>query len=278
VSSSLSGKTAVVTGSGRKGGLGEAIALRLAEEGANIVLSDVGTSRDSATPNEMIGGNAEMAEILEAIKAKGVSASAKACDVRSRDEVQALADHAVATHDGLDIWVNNAGIGYIVKPLLDVTEDEWNAVIGVNLTGAFYGVQAAAQRMVQLGKGGRIVNVASQAAKSGFPNMQAYTSSKHGLVGLVRSAATELGEHGITINNVCPNHVTTGLGAWQNEYFAARQGKTVEQYVKDMAARIPMGRPGLPEDTANAVAYLCSDQAAYITAESLNVSGGEEPH
>ncbi len=274
----LAGKTAVITGSGRKAGLGEAIALRLATEGANIVLSDVGASRDAATPDAMIGLSTEMEGIAAAIAAKGVKVSTFACDVRLRDEVQALGDHAVATHGSLDIWVNNAGIGYIVKPLLDVSEAEWNAVIGVNLTGAFFGLQAAAQRMVRQGRGGRIVNIASQAAKSGFPNMQAYTSSKHGLVGLVRSAATELGEHGITVNNVCPNHVTTGLGAWQNAYFAERQGKSVEQYVKDMAARIPMGRPGLPQDTANAVAFLCSDEAAYITAESLNVSGGEEPH
>jgi len=274
----LAGKTAVITGSGRKGGLGEAIALRLAQDGANIVLSDVGSSRDAATPDAMIGLSSEMEEIAQAIRAHGVAVSALACDVRSRDEVQALADHAVATHGSLDIWVNNAGIGYIVKPLTEVSEDEWRAVLDVNLSGAFYGVQAAAQRMIAQGRGGRIVNIASQAAKSGFPNMQAYTASKHGLVGLVRSAATELGEHGITVNNVCPNHVTTGLGAWQNAYFAAKQGKSVEQYMQDMAGRIPMGRPGLPEDTANAVAFLCQDGAGYITAESMNVSGGEEPH
>ncbi len=274
----LAGRTAVITGSGRKAGLGEAIALRLAEDGANIVLSDVGTSRDAATPDAMTGGNAEMAGIADAIRAKGVTVSTHPCDVRNRAEVQALADHAVATHGSLDIWVNNAGIGYIVKPLLEVSEEEWNAVMNVNLTGAFYGLQAAAQRMVAAGKGGRIINIASQAAKSGFPNMQAYTASKHGLVGLVRSAATELGVHGITVNNVCPNHVTTGLGAWQNDYFAEKQGKSIEQYMADMAARIPMGRPGLPQDTANAVAFLCQDGAAYITAESMNVSGGEEPH
>ncbi|WP_019516940.1 SDR family NAD(P)-dependent oxidoreductase [Sphingomonas sp. Mn802worker] len=278
MSGRLSGKTAVITGSGRKAGLGEAIALQLASEGANIVLSDVGSSRDAATPDAMIGQAREMDEIAATITAMGVRCSAQACDVRRRDEVQALADHAMDTHGSLDIWVNNAGIGYIVKPLLDVSEEEWNAVIGVNLTGAFWGVQAAAQRMVRQGRGGRIVNIASQAAKSGFPNMQAYTASKHGLVGLVRSAATELGEHGITVNNVCPNHVTTGLGAWQNEYFAKRQGKSIDQYMQDMAARIPMGRPGLPRDTAAAVAFLCSDEAGYITAESLNVSGGEEPH
>ena len=274
----LSGKTAVITGSGRKGGLGAAIALRLAQDGANIVLSDIGGSRDSATPDDMIGSNAEMNEIAEAIRAEGVNVSAKACDVRNWDEVQALADHAVATHGSLDIWVNNAGIGYIMKPLLEVTPADWSAVIDVNLTGSFFGLRAAAERMVAAGKGGRIINIASQAAKSGFPCAQAYTSSKHGLVGLARSAAIELGGSGITVNNVCPNHVTTGLGAWQNEYFAEQQGKTIEQYMKDMAAKIPMGRPGLPEDTANAVAFLCQDAAAYITAESLNVSGGEEPH
>ena len=98
-------------------------------------------------------------------------------------------------------------------------------------------------------------------------------------MGLARSAAIELGPHGITVNNVCPNHGTTGLGAWQNAYFAKVTGHAdVPSYLAAMAARIPMGRPGRPEDTANAVAYLCSDDAAYITAESMNVSGGEEPH
>lgn len=275
----FSGKTAVITGSGRRKGLGEAIAKRLAEDGANIVISDIGQSRDSATGEEHIGSTDEMESIAVEMTAHGVGASTCVCDVRSLDEVRALAKHAVDTHGSLDIWVNNAGIGYIMKPLLEVSEAEWRAVIDVNLTGAFFGVKAAAETMVGQGMGGRIINIASQAAKSGFPHAQAYTSSKHGLVGLARSAAVELGEHKITVNNVCPNHVTTGLGAWQNEYFAKVVGaESVEAYLEAMAARIPMGRPGLPEDTANAVAFLCSDEANYITAESMNVSGGEEPH
>jgi len=273
------GKTAVITGSGRRGGLGEAIAKRLAQDGANIVISDIGQSRDKATGAEHIGSTDEMESIAEELRAMGVQASTCVCDVRSLGDVRSLAKHAADTHGSLDIWVNNAGIGYIMKPLLDVTEDDWRAVIDVNLSGAFFGVKAAAETMIKAGTKGRIINIASQAAKSGFPHAQAYTSSKHGLVGLVRSAATELGPHGITINNVCPNHVTTGLGAWQNEYFAEVTGAaSVEDYLKAMAGRIPMGRPGLPEDTANAVAFLCSDEAHYITAESMNVSGGEEPH
>lgn len=274
----LAGKTAVVTGSGRRKGLGEAIARRLSADGAAVVLSDIGRSVDAATPDAMIGLPAEMEAIAEDLRTLGGTVSVKACDVRRWNEVDALAEHAVNTHGSLDIWINNAGIGYIMKPLLDVEPEDWGAVIDVNLTGAFYGLKAAAARMVAQGRGGRIVNIASQAAKSGFAMAQAYTASKHGLVGLARSAGIELGPHRITVNNVCPNHVTTGLGAWQNEYFAAMQGKTLEQYLAAMNARIPLGRPGLADDTAKAVAFLCSDQADYITAESLNVSGGEEPH
>lgn len=275
----LKGKTAVITGSGRRKGLGEAIARKLASEGANIVLSDVGKPRDAATGEGHIGTTDEMESIAEELRGLGVNVSTCVCDVRSLEEVRALAKHASSTHGSLDIWVNNAGIGYIMKPLLEVSEADWRAVIDVNLTGAFFGLKAAAEAMIGQGKGGRIVNIASQAAKSGFPHAQAYTSSKHGLVGLVRSAAIELGPHGITVNNVCPNHVTTGLGAWQNEYFSKVTGAaSVEEYMTNMKNRIPMRRPGLPEDTANAVAWLCTDQAAYITAESMNVSGGEEPH
>ncbi len=254
----LEGKVAVVTGAGREGGLGAAIAARLARDGAKVMISDIAQADEA---------------VMRA------AASFHPCDVSDWTQVQSLADHAMSVQGSLDIWINNAGIGTIMKPLLEVTEDDWRQVIDVNLTGAFFGLRAAAERMVAAGKGGRIVNVASQAAKSGFPHAQAYTSSKHGLVGLVRSAATELGAHGITVNNVCPNHVTTGLGAWQNEYFAKVTGAdSVEDYLAKMAARIPMGRPGLPEDTANAVAWLCTDEARYITAESMNVSGGEEPH
>lgn len=275
----FAGKVAVITGSGRRAGLGEAIARRLAAEGAAVVISDIGASRDAATPGAMIGATAEMEAIAADIRADGGQASTRVCDVRDFAAAQALAKHAVDTHGSLDIWVNNAGIGYIMKPLLEVTPDDWRAVIDVNLTGSFFGLRAAAEIMVAQGRGGRIVNIASQAAKSGFPHAQAYTSSKHGLVGLARSAAIELGPHAITVNNVCPNHVTTGLGAWQNEYFAKVVGAaSVEDYLKAMADRIPLKRPGLPEDTAKAVAFLCSDEAQYITAESLNVSGGEEPH
>ncbi len=275
----LAGKVAVVTGAGRAGGLGAAIATRLAAAGACVVVSDLGHEADRSTPAAMIGLADEMEQVAQGLRTLGAAASTCACDVRRYDEVAALGRHAVSRHGRLDIWVNNAGIGYIMKPLLEVAPEDWQAVIDVNLTGAFFGLRVAAELMVAAGCGGRIVNIASQAAKSGFPHAQAYTASKHGLVGLARSAAIELGPHGITVNNVCPNHVTTGLGAWQNDYFSKVTGHgSVESYMQAMALRIPMRRPGRPEDTAGAVAFLCSDAAQYITAESMNVSGGEEPH
>ncbi len=274
VSYGLAGKTAVITGAGRRGGLGAGIAARLKAEGANIVLSDI------AAPLEPSTGDPAYAREIDALAAElGDGVSTFACDVRHWPQVQALAAHAVETHGSLDIWVNNAGIGSLMKPLLSLQPEDWTTVIDVNLTGAFFGLRAAADIMVPQGRGGRIINIASQASKSGFIHAQAYTASKHGLVGLVRSAAIELGPHGITVNNICPNHVTTGLGAWQNEYFAEVTGHaSVDSYIAAMRARIPMGRTGLPADIAAAVAFLCSDDAAYITAESMNVSGGEEPH
>jgi meso-butanediol dehydrogenase/(S,S)-butanediol dehydrogenase/diacetyl reductase len=275
----LAGKTAVITGAGRRGGLGAGIAARLAAEGANIILADIAAPIDPATSSGEPMYRSEIEKLAAEISDTGVSVSSFICDVRDWGQVQALAAQAVALHGRLDIWVNNAGIGSIMKPLLTLQPEDWTKVIDVNLTGAFFGLRAAADVMVAQKAGGRIINIASQAAKSGFAHAQAYTASKHGLVGLVRSAAIELGPHGITVNNVCPNHVTTGLGAWQNEYFAEVTGHgSVESYMAAMRARIPMGRTGLPADTAAAVAFLCSDDAAYITAESMNVSGGEEPH
>ena len=261
----LAGQVAVITGAGRRGGLGAAMALRLAAEGARVVLADQSDSAD-------------MQALLSAIKTSGGQGLGVACNMLDGAAIEALFVQTDQTIGAVDILVNNAGVGTIMKPIVEMTLHEWDTVLGVNLRGVFAATQAAARRMIKAGHGGRIVNIASQAAKSGFPHAAAYCASKHGLLGLTRVAAIELAAQRITVNAICPNHVTTGLGAWQNEYFAKLLGKTVEQYLADMAARIPLGRPGLPGDTANACAFLCSDQAQYITGEALNVSGGEEMH
>ncbi len=274
----LDGKVAVITGAGRRKGLGEAMARRLAEEGCKVVLTDIGHAEGEHMPESAVGTASEMQAIVDEIRASGAGAAAFNCNVLNPDEVDAAAAFAVDTFGSLDIWVNNAGIGYLMKPIVEMSIDEWDAVLGVNLRGVFLGIQAAARRMIEQGRGGRIVNIGSQASKSGFGHASAYTTSKHGVVGLTRVAAMELGEHGINVNTICPNHVTTGLGAWQNEHFSGVTGRDMDQYMADMRARIPLGRPGLQEDIAKACAFLCSEQAAYMTAECMNVSGGEEYH
>lgn len=263
----FSKKTIIVTGSGRQNGLGRAILMAFAKEGANCVLSDQSI-------------DAEAEAVARDLHECGAKVAAIACDVSRADQCRALISAAVDRFGGVDILVNNAGIGFKMKPLLDVeTGEEWDHVIAVNLSGAFYCTQAAARAMVARGRGGRIINIASQAAKTGFPHLPAYVSSKHGMIGLTRASAVELGAHGITVNAVCPNHVTTGLGEKQNEYFSKLLGfDSVEAYLDAMRARIPMGRPGLPSDTAAACLWLASEEAAYITGEALNVSGGEEMH
>lgn len=264
---SFAGKTIIVTGSGKHKGLGQGILQAFADAGANCVVSD-----------RVI--DAEATSVAEDLRARGGGVAAIACDVSKAEDCRALVAQAEARFGKVDIFVNNAGIGFKMKPLLDVdTADEWDQVIAVNLSGAFYCTQAAARAMVEAGNGGRIINIASQAAKTGFPPLPAYVSSKHGMVGLTRASAVELGKHGITVNAVCPNHVTTGLGAQQNAYFSKLLGfATVEEYLANMSAKNPMGRPGLPSDTAAACLWLASDAAFYVTGEALNVSGGEEMH
>ena len=273
----LKGKVAVCTGSGRRNGLGAAILRRLAAEGCDVVVSDLGNP-DRMLEADNIGGTDEMQAVADELRALGARVLIVPCDVRVDADAKKLIDRTIAEFGRIDILVNNAGVGYMLKPFTESTLEEWQLVLDVNLTGAYLCSKYAALQMMSAGTGGRIVNIASQAAKSGFPHLAAYVASKHGMVGFTRSIASELGEHGITVNAVCPNHVTTGLGAKQNAYYAKVRGQSPDEFLAAMRARIPLGRPGKPEDTAAAVAFLASDDAQYITGEAMNVSGGEENH
>ena len=274
----LKGKVACITGAGRSAGIGADIGRRLAKEGCHVVLSDIGTAAGDEMPGDKIGTSAELQDIVKSIISDGGSATAAVCNVLEENQVEALVESCVQESGRLDIMINNAGIGYLMEPLTEMSLDTWDAVMNVNLRGAFLATKHAARVMQANGEGGRIINIASQAAKSGFPFAAAYTSSKHGIVGLTRVSAIELGPDKITVNAICPNHITTGLGQWQNEYFSKAFNMTEEQYLDAMKSRIPLGRPGLTSDIANTCAFLCSDQAQYITGEAMNVSGGEEVH
>lgn len=273
----LEGKVALVTGAGRRQGLGQAICARLAADGCRIALTDLAAPKPLMDARN-IGTRAEMEDVARELAKIGPQVIALPMDVREEAEIETTIAAVLARFGRLDILVNNAGIGYLFSPIVDTPVDFWKAVMDVNLMGPFLCTKHAARQMILQGGGGRVINIASQAAKSGHPHLAAYIASKHGLVGLTRTAALELGGHGITVNAVCPNHVTTGLGSVQNDYYAKLRGVSVEQYLDDMRRGIAMGRVGLPTDTANACAFLCSDQAAYITGEAMNVSGGAEMH
>jgi NAD(P)-dependent dehydrogenase (short-subunit alcohol dehydrogenase family) len=266
-------KVAVCTGSGRRGGLGEGILRRLAEDGYHVVVTDIdGSGADH------LSNSSEMDLVAEALQSTGAEVMCHPCDVRSAESVNGLFEAVVDQFGRVDVLVNNAGIGFVMKDTRDVRPDEWQLVIDVTLSGVFLCTQAAARYMEAAGQGGRIINIASQAAKSGFPHMAPYCAAKHGVIGLTRTAAIDYGAAGITVNAVCPNHVTTGLGSAQNAYFSAFKGMTEAAYLEEMAARIPVGRIGQVEDTAALCAFLASDEASFITGEAINVSGGEEMH
>jgi meso-butanediol dehydrogenase/(S,S)-butanediol dehydrogenase/diacetyl reductase len=273
----LAGKVALVTGAGRAGGLGEGILLRLAAEGCLLVASDIGVSA-ATEGGANLGTSEELESVATGLREKGAEVLTRPCDVSSPEQVAAMVAATEERFGRLDILVNNAGIGFEMRHLAELSPGQWQRVIDVNLTGAFLCTKAAAALMKKGGRGGRVINIASQAAKSGFPHMAPYVASKHGLIGLTRTAAIDLAGDAITVNAICPNHVTTKLGEVQNAYFSAYSGQSLEAYLEAMRARIPLGRVGLPDDTAAAVAFLASDDAAFITGEALNVSGGEEMH
>jgi meso-butanediol dehydrogenase/(S,S)-butanediol dehydrogenase/diacetyl reductase len=278
MSGRFAGKVAFCTGSGRRAGLGAAMLKALAAEGCKVVFSDLVQPQAQIAAGN-IGTQAEMNEMVAEIRAAGGDAIAVSLDVRDESQVEQAIAATVAAFGRLDFFINNAGVGFLIQPLTETSQERWQTVLDVNLSGAFLCTKHAALQMIKQGAGGRIINIASQAAKSGHMHMAAYTASKHGMVGLTRSAAMELGPHNITVNAICPNHVTTGLGSVQNEYFAKLRGfASVDDYLKDMQGRIPMRRVGLPTDTAQVCLFLCSDAAAYITGEAMNVSGGVEMH
>ena len=240
----LKDKVAIVTGAGR--GLGRGIALKLGREGAKVVVADV------------IEANAQSAakEIADA----GGKAIAVKADISSKAEVEALFAKAVAELGPIDILVNNAGINRDAA-LHKMTDEQWDKVIAVNLTGTFYCLRLAAQQMRERGYG-RIVNVSSMSWLGNFGQAN-YAAAKAGVVGLTKTAARELAKKGITVNAICPGFIDTEMtrGVPPNVWEA-------------MVGKIWSGRVGSPEDVGNVVAYLASDEASYVTGEVINVSGG----
>ena len=272
------GRVALVTGAGRHKGLGETMAKQLASYGASVIVTDIGSSKGPKFNENHIGTENEINEIVNDIKEFGGDVSSTLCNVLNEDEVANAVSFAVKSYGRLDIMINYAGIGYLMDEIINLEIEDWDAVVNVNLRGVFFGIKHAARQMISQGNGGVIINIASQAAKRGFPGAAAYVSSKHALVGLTRTAALEFGKDNIRVNSICPNHVTTGLGDWQNKHFSSSSGVSESDYLDEMKKRIPLKRVGSAQDIANMCIFLCSEKAQYITGQNLDVSGGEEMH
>jgi 3-oxoacyl-[acyl-carrier protein] reductase len=241
----LAGKVAIVTGSAR--GIGKAIAGALAEHGADVVISDVLEEEAKETSAEIV--------------ALGRRSLAIRCNVVSREEVDTLVQRTVAELGRLDILINNAGITQDAL-LVRMTDEQWTRVLDINLKGTFLACQAAARIMMKA-RTGRIVNIASVVGLTGNPGQTNYSASKAGVIAITRTLARELGSRNIIVNAVAPGFIETEMTKRLSE--AAR---------KAFLDNIPLNRPGLPEDVARAVCFLCGPGADYITGHCLTVDGG----
>ncbi len=242
----FTGRTALITGAAR--GIGKAIALKLASEGANIVIFDVFDANTAV-------------ETLNEIAANGVKANYYRCDITDSSAVDANVKAAIEAFGKIDILVNNAGITKD-KLMIQMTEEEFDAVIKVNLKGTFVMTKALTRHMMR-NKYGRIVNMASVVGLMGNVGQANYSASKAGVVALTKTTAKEFATKGITCNAVAPGFIATGMTAILSD--AAKEA---------MMSQVPVKRVGTPDDVANAVAFLASEASSYITGEVIQVTGG----
>ncbi len=248
----LDNKVAAITGGG--GGIGGATCRRFAQEGARVAVLD----RDLAAAQRT----------ADQILAEGGTALALACDITDRAAVDAAVQHIATEWGGIDILVNNAGWD-VFKPFTKTVPDEWAQLIAINLTGALHMHHAVLPLMVAAGKGGRIVNIASDAARVGSSGEAVYAACKGGLVSFSKTIAREHARHGITVNVVCPGPTDTALFA---DY---KQGAGNPEKLEEAFRRsIPLGRIGQPQDLPGAILFFASDDAAYVTGQVVSVSGG----
>ena len=261
----LAGKVALVTGAGGEHGIGRAVAMRLARDGADIAVNDI-----AARPyDDASGGWTGVASVARDVEALGRRALVAVADIADVDAVDAMFAQATDVLGRVDILVGNAAArpGPDRVPVVDLDEAAWDDAFRVNARGTFLCCRAAARSMIDGGDGGRIICIASTLGLRGRARYAAYSASKHAVVGLTECLALELAEHAVTVNAICPGVVDT-------ERVAHIAASAPEEFVRSRAMGNPMGRIGAPEDVANVVAFLASDESSYLTGQALTVTGG----
>lgn len=251
----LAGRRALVTGAA--GGIGAAIARSLRAAGAEVAIADIDLAAAQAT-------------------ATAINAHALRMDVRHRAEVETGFALAAEMMGGCDILIGNAGVSTMAHAL-EITDAEWDLNLDVNARGIFLTNQIAARHFVAQGRG-CIVNTASVGGKGGAPFLAHYCASKFAVIGWTQSLALELAPKGIRVNAVCPGYTSTGMQSREVIWEARLRGITPEEMMAQYTTLAPLGRNGQPEDVADVVTFLCSDQARFMTGQSLNVDGGLVMH
>ena len=271
----LEGKVALVTGAARQRGIGRAIAVRLARDGADLVVSSAGRALEDFPEAEKRSGWRGLASVAAEVEALGRRALALEADVTRKADVQALVELTIQPFGHIDILVNNAGAAFCGdRALWEIDDEEWYRVIDVNLNGVYLCCKAVAPVMIEAGRGGRIINLSSAAGRVGIPFYGAYCASKFGVVGLTQMLALELAPHRVTVNAVAPGTTDTDMMDGTFGRMARKMGMEFQQIKQGVSIGVPLGRQATPPEIAGAVAFLASDDASYVTGQTLNVTGG----
>ncbi|MFJ7826969.1 SDR family NAD(P)-dependent oxidoreductase [Psychrobacillus sp. NPDC096623] len=253
----LQGKTAVVTGSAK--GIGKAIAEKLAANSANIAVVDIDEENGKVTASQL--------------NELGVKAVSYVRDLGQIQEIKSLYASIIDDFGSIDIVVNAAGIIKVNK-FLELTPEDWDVVMDLNAKSLFFSMQEAARNMILLGNGGRIINISSITGKSSRPDYPVYAASKAAVISITRSAATDLAEHNINVNAVCPGFVHTTMWDKIDEHYVENFKRPKGEVIEKMLSNIPLHRSGELHEIASMVAYLASSEAGYITGQAINVDGG----
>ncbi|MGO2859977.1 MAG: SDR family oxidoreductase [Brevibacterium sp.] len=256
---STSSSVAVVTGSAR--GIGQGIAARLGADGHHVIVADLPTMREGVD------------ETVAAIEKAGGTATGTEADVTDQASVEALVATAVEAGGKLDVFVANAGIAQ-VEPLIEYSKADFEKILDVNVTGVFLSYQAAAKQMIEQGNGGKIIGAASIVAFRPFALLSPYSATKWAVRGLTQGAAMEWAKHGITVNAYGPGIVGTAMWDLIDEKLAAEEGLAKGEAIKKYAGDILLGRVSVPEDVANLVSFLASEDSDYVTGQTMLVDGG----